>query len=58
MEEEEKLCDDMETVGQFTYVCDSVRASEDVRLLLLSEQDVGGVSLESVVSCCMVEYLL
>ena len=26
---------------------------EDVRLLLLPEQDVGGISLESAVSCCM-----
>ena len=26
MEQEERLCDDMETVGEFTYLCDRVSA--------------------------------
>ena len=33
MEQEEKLCDDVETVREFTYLGDRVVQLEDVRLL-------------------------
>ena len=53
MELEVKLCHEVKTVREFTYLGDGVSAVEDVRLLRLPEQDVGGLSLGSVVSCCM-----
>ena len=52
-EQTEKLCDEVETVREFIYIGDSVTQMEDVSLLLLPEQDEGGVSLGNVVSCCM-----
>ena len=53
VEQEEKLCDEVETVREFTYLGDKVSAVEDVRRLYLSVQDVVGLSLWSAVSCCM-----
>ena len=55
VEQEEKLCDEVEAVRKFTYIlatgCVQV---EDVRPLQLPEQDMSGISLWSAVSCCMV----
>ena len=54
VEQEERLCDEVETVQDFTYLGDNV---ENVRLLLLPEQDDGGVGLVSTVSCCILKRL-
>ena len=48
MEKEEKLCDEVETVREFTYLGDTV--SVDGRC-------EAAVSLGSVVSCCMADFL-
>ena len=49
-----KSCDEVDTIRELTYLGDRVSDMEDVRLLQMPEQDVGGLSSGSVVSCCMV----
>ena len=53
MEQEEKLCDEVETVREFTFLVTGWVQVEDVRLLWLPEQDVGWLSLSSAVSYCI-----
>ena len=51
MEQEEKLCDEVETVKELTYLGDRVSAGSGCVAALLPEQDVGRLSLGSMLSC-------
>ena len=57
VEQEETICDEVETVREFTYIGDRVSAvggsEASVKLLKLPEQDVGGLNIGSAVSCCV-----
>ena len=53
MEQEEKLCNEVEIVREFTYLGDRVNAGEGCEAALPARTRCGGLSLRSVVSCCM-----
>ena len=53
-----KSCDEVEAIRKFTYLGDRVSVGENVRLLWVSEHDVGGLGLGSVIICCMVRDFL
>ena len=54
MEQEEKLCDKMKTVREFTYPGNRVSAGGGYEAAVTAKQDVGGLSLANALSCCMV----
>ena len=58
VEHEVKLCDEVETASEFTYLCDRVNASGGCEAAVTSRKDVGGSSLGIVVNCCMTGGLL
>ena len=58
VEQEEKLYNEVETVREFTYLGDRVSAGGGCEAAVTPEQDVCGLSLRSVVSCCLAGGLL
>ena len=57
MDQEEKSCDEVETVMEFTYLGGRVSAGGGCDAAV-PEQDVGGLSLGSAVRYCMAEDFL
>ena len=53
VEQEGKLCDEVETVREFTFCGDRVSASGGCEAAMTVRQDVGWLSLGSAVRCCM-----
>ena len=53
MEQEEKLCDEVETVREYTYLCDRVSAGGGCEVDVTARKNVGGLILGSAVRCCM-----
>ena len=53
MEQEEKLCDEVKTVREFTYLGDRVSTGGECVAAVHARTRCGCVSLGSVVSCCM-----
>ena len=53
VEQEENLCDEEESVRAFTYLGDRVSAGGGCEVAVMAGQDVSGLSLGSVLSCCM-----
>ena len=53
MEQEEKLCDEAETVNEFTYLGDRVSADEGCEAAVTARTRCGWVKLGCEVSCCM-----
>ena len=58
MEQEVKLCDEEETVCEFIYPGDRVSASGGCEAAVTVRTRCGGLSIGSVVSCCMVRGFL
>ena len=56
-EQEEKLRNEVETVRQLTHLDEGANAGVAYEAAVLSEQDVSGLSLGSVMSCCMEDFL-
>ena len=52
VEQKEKLCDEVETVREFTYLGDWVSAGGGCGAAVIARV-IGGLSLRSAVSCCM-----
>ena len=53
MGQEEKLCNEVQAVIDLAYLGVRVNTGGHVRLLRLPEQDAVGLSVRSVLSCCM-----
>ena len=53
MEYEEKLCDAVETLQEFSYLGGRVCIGGGCEAAVTQEQDVGGLSFGNVVSCCV-----
>ena len=53
VEQEEKLCDEVETVREFTYLGDRVSASRGCEAAVTVRTRCGGLSFGILVSCCM-----
>ena len=52
------FCDEVKTVSEFTYLGDRVSKGGGCEAAVSARKNVGGLSLESVVSCCIAEYFL
>ena len=57
MEHEVKLCDEVETVSEFTYLSDRVSAGGGCEAAVTVRTRCG-LSFLSAVRCCMAEYFL
>ena len=57
MEQEEKLCDEVEAVKKFTYFGDRVSAGGEGDIAVTTRATYG-LCLRSVVSCCMAGEIL
>ena len=55
VEQEDELCDEVQTVGEFTYLGGRVSACWGCEAAVTAEQYVGGLSPGSVVICCIVK---
>ena len=55
MEQGEKLCDEVETVREFSYICDRVSAFGGCEVDVTARKNVGRLILGSAVRCCMTE---
>ena len=53
VEQEEKLCDEVETVREFMYLGDRVSAGRGCEAAVTARTRCGGLSLGSVISCCI-----
>ena len=54
VEQEEKLCDEVETVMEFTYLGDRISAGGGCEAAVTARTRCGWVNLGNVMSCCMV----
>ena len=57
VEQEEKLCHEVETVREFTYLGDRVSAGGGCEAAVTAIKRCGWVKFMSVVSCCMLRLL-
>ena len=54
VEQEETLCDEVESVRQFTYLGDMVSAGGGCEAAVTARTNMGWLNIGSAVSCCMV----
>ena len=53
MEQEKKLCDEVETIREFIYLGDRLSAGGGCEAAVTARTRRGGLSKGSAVSCCM-----